>query len=101
MPESKLEQQLVRFTPHSPGVAPLRSNDSDGVEIRPSTDAIKGMQSLEALLVNKQYLELKGDVEQAIRLIKDSANSLHNAVAVAGTLTGEVYSERYLHVLTD
>ncbi|XP_033214682.1 ectopic P granules protein 5 homolog isoform X2 [Belonocnema kinseyi] len=101
MPESKLEQQLVRFTPHSPGVAPLRSNDSDAVEVRPSADAIKAMQSLEALLVNKQYLELKGDVEQAIRLIKDSANSLHNAVAVAGTLTGEIYSERYLHVLTD
>ncbi|XP_051171464.1 ectopic P granules protein 5 homolog isoform X2 [Leptopilina boulardi] len=101
MPESKSEQQVVRFTPHSPGVAPLRSNDSDLMEIRPSTDAVKAMQTLEALLINKQYLELKGDIEQAIRLIRDSANSLHNAVAVVGTLTGEIYNQRYLHVLTD
>lgn len=101
MPESKSEQQVVRFTPHSPGVAPLRSNDSDLMEIRPSVEAIKAMQNLEALLLNKQYLELKGDIEQAIRLIRDSANSLHNAVAVVGTLTGEIYNQRYLHVLTD
>ena len=101
MPESKSEQQIVRFTPHSPGVAPLISNNSDAIEVRPSNDAIKAMQSLESLLVSKQYLELKGDIEQAIRLIRDSANSLHNAVAVAGAITGEIYSQRYLHVLTD
>ncbi|XP_043464914.1 ectopic P granules protein 5 homolog isoform X3 [Leptopilina heterotoma] len=101
MPDSKSEQQVLRFTPHSPGVAPLRSNDSDLMEVRPSNDAVKAMQSLEALLLNKQYLELKGDIEQAIRLIRDSANSLHNAVAVVGTLTGEIYNQRYLHVLTD
>lgn len=71
------------------------------MEVRPSNDAVKAMQSLEALLLNKQYLELKGDIEQAIRLIRDSANSLHNAVAVVGTLTGEIYNQRYLHVLTD
>ncbi|XP_024941283.1 ectopic P granules protein 5 homolog isoform X2 [Cephus cinctus] len=101
LPESKSEQQIVRYTSHSPGVAPTRSTDNDAMEIRPSADAIKAMQSLEALLTNKQYAELKGDIEQAIKLIRDSANSLHNAVAVAGTLTAELYTQRYLHVLTE
>lgn len=91
----------MRFTPHSPGVAPSRSGDSDLLDIRPSVEAIKAMQTLEALLVNKQYAELKGDVEQAIRLIRDSANSLHNAVSIVGALTAELYNRRYLHVLTE
>lgn len=101
LPESKSEQQLVRFTPHSPGVAPLRTTDSDTMEIRPSIEAVKAMQTLEGLLLNKQYVELKGDIERAIRLIRDSANSVHNAVTVIGILTMELYNQRYLHVLTE
>ncbi|KAG7211797.1 hypothetical protein KM043_011028 [Ampulex compressa] len=101
LPESKSEQQLVRFTPHSPGVAPSRSTDPDTMEIRPSIEAVKTMQTLEGLLVNKQYAELKGDIERSIRLIRDSANSLHNAVAVVGVLTTELYNQRYLHVLAE
>ncbi|XP_012284320.1 ectopic P granules protein 5 homolog isoform X2 [Orussus abietinus] len=101
LPESKSEHQIIRFTPHAPGIAPVRSNDADSMEIRPSCEAIKAMQCLDALLVNKQYAELKGDVEQAIRMIRDSANSLHNAVNVVGSLVAELYTKRYLHVLTD
>ncbi|XP_020300063.1 ectopic P granules protein 5 homolog isoform X2 [Pseudomyrmex gracilis] len=101
LPESKSDQQLVRYTPHSPGVAPSRSTDPDTMEIRPSMEAVKTMQSLEGLLVNKQYAELRGDVERAIRLVRDSANSLHNAVEVVGALTTELYNQRYLHVLTE
>ncbi|XP_066590073.1 ectopic P granules protein 5 homolog isoform X2 [Prorops nasuta] len=101
LPESKSEQQLVRFTPHSPGVAPVRTSESDTMETRPSAEAIKAMQSLEGLLLNKQYAELKSDIERSIRLIRDSANSLHNAVCVVGTLTTELYNQRYLHVLTE
>lgn len=71
------------------------------MEIRPSVEAVKAMQSLEGLLVNKQYTELRGDVERAIRLIRDSANSLHNAVEIIGVLTMELYNQRYLHVLTE
>ncbi|XP_043289159.1 ectopic P granules protein 5 homolog isoform X2 [Venturia canescens] len=101
LPESKSEQQLIRFTPHSPGVAPARTNDSDVMEVRPSLEAIKGMQTLEALVNNKQYAELKTDVEQAIRTIKDSGNSLHNAIAITGLLATELYTRRYLHLLVD
>ncbi|XP_043670805.1 ectopic P granules protein 5 homolog isoform X1 [Vespula pensylvanica] len=101
LPESKCEHQIVRFTSHSPGVAPSRSPDPDTAEIRPSVEAIKAMQNLESLLLNKQYVELKGDIERSIRLIRDSANSLHNAVVVIGALTGELYHQRYLHVLTE
>ncbi|XP_020712165.2 ectopic P granules protein 5 homolog isoform X2 [Athalia rosae] len=101
LPESKSEQQLVRYTPHSPGVAPSRSSESDPLDVRPSADAIKAMQTLEALVTNKQYAELKGDIEQSIRMIRDSANSLHNAVAVTGILTAELYNRRYLHVLIE
>ncbi|XP_011143291.1 ectopic P granules protein 5 homolog isoform X2 [Harpegnathos saltator] len=101
LPESKSDQQLVRYTPHSPGVAPTRSTDLDAMEIRPSVDAVKAMQGLEGLLLNKQYAELRGDVERAIRLVRDSANSLHNAVEVVGILTTELYNQRYLHVLTE
>lgn len=90
----------MRYTPHSPGVAPTRSTDPDTIEIRPSVEALKAMQGLEGLLLNKQYAELRYDVERAIRLVKDSANSLHNAVEVVGTLTTELYNQRYLHVLT-
>lgn len=71
------------------------------MEIRPSAEAIKAMQSLEVLLMSKQYAELRGDVERAIRLIRDSANSLHNAVEIIGTFTAELYNQRYLHVLTE
>ncbi|KMQ96888.1 ectopic p granules protein 5-like protein, partial [Lasius niger] len=101
LPESKSDQQLVRYTPHSLGVAPSRSTDLDTMEIRPSAEAVKAMQSLEGLLMNKQYAELRGDVEKAIRLIRDSANSLHNAVEIIGALTAELYNQRYLHVLTE
>ncbi|XP_053972222.1 ectopic P granules protein 5 homolog [Hylaeus volcanicus] len=101
LPESKSEQQIVRFTPHSPGVAPLRTDDDDSMEIRPSTEAIKAMQTLERLLISKQYTELKGDIERSIRLIRDSANSIHNAVAVIGVLATELYKQRYLHVLIE
>ncbi|KYQ47638.1 hypothetical protein ALC60_13394 [Trachymyrmex zeteki] len=101
LPESKSDQQLVRYTSHSPGVAPSRLTDPDTMEIRPSTEAVKAMQNLEGLLVNKQYAELRGDVERAIRLIKDSANSLHNVVEIVGILAMELYNQRYLHVLTD
>lgn len=101
LPESKnSEQQMVRFTPHAPGVAP-RSNDPDPTEVRPSSDAVRAMQFLEALLTNKQYVELKSDIEQSIRLIKDPANSLHNAVVIVGVLVAELYGQRYLHVLTE
>jgi len=71
------------------------------MEIRPSAEAVKAMQSLEGLLTNKQYAELRGDVERAIKLIRDSANSLHNAVEIVGVLTTELYNQRYLHVLTE
>lgn len=105
LPESKADHQLVRFTPHAAGVAPTRANNEqhqpDSLEVRPSADAVKSMQTLESLLTNKQYAELRGDIEQAIRLIRDSANSLHNAVEVVGTLTAELYHQRYLHVLID
>lgn len=101
LPESKSEQQLIRFTPHSPGVTPARTNDADVMEIRPSLEAIKGMQALESLVTNKQYAELKTDVEQAIRMIKDSGNSLHNAVAITGLIATELYTRRYLHLLVD
>ncbi|XP_011312078.1 ectopic P granules protein 5 homolog isoform X2 [Fopius arisanus] len=101
LPDSKSEQQIVRFTPHSPGIAPLRSNEVDTLEIRPNADAVKGIQCLEALICNKQYAELRGDVEAALRIIRDSANSLHNAVNITGTLTNELYNDRYLRVLTD
>ncbi|XP_063978440.1 ectopic P granules protein 5 homolog isoform X2 [Diachasmimorpha longicaudata] len=101
LPDSKSEQQIVRFTPHSPGIAPLRSNEVDTLEIRPNADAVKGIQCLEALVTNKQYGEVKGDIEGALRIIRDSANSLHNAVSITGTLTNELYSDRFLHVLTD
>ncbi|KAM0728306.1 Ectopic P granules protein 5-like protein [Formica fusca] len=101
LPESKSDQQLVRYTPHSPGVAPSRSTDPDTMEIRPSAEAVKAMQNLEGLLMNKQYAELRGDVERAIRLIRDSANSLHNAVEIIGAFTAELYNQRYLHVLTE
>lgn len=101
LPESKSDQQLVRYTPHSLGVAPTRSTDPDAMEIRPSAEAVKAMQGLEGLLPNKQYTELRGDVERSIRLIRDSANSLHNAVEFIGALTTELYNQRYLHVLTE
>nr|XP_033322179.1 ectopic P granules protein 5 homolog isoform X1 [Megalopta genalis] len=101
LPESKSEQQLVRYNPHSPGVAPVRTADPDSMDIRPSTEAIKAMQTLERLLLNKQYVELKGDIERSIRLIRDSGNSIHNAVTVIGVLTMELYNQRYLHVLID
>lgn len=90
----------MRFTPHSPGVAPLRTADLDSMDIRPSTEAIKAMQTLERLLLSKQYVDLKGNIERSIRLIRDSANSLHNAVTVVGLLATELYKQRYLHVLT-
>ncbi|XP_003703213.1 ectopic P-granules autophagy protein 5 isoform X2 [Megachile rotundata] len=98
LPESKSEQQLVRYTPYSPGVA-ATGTDPDAVEIRPSSEAIKAMQTLEGLVLNKQYLELKGDIERSIRLIRDPANSLHNATVIIGALTTELYNQRYLHVL--
>lgn len=101
LPESKSDEQLIRFTPHSPGVAPTRSNDSEIMDIRPSAEAIKAMQNLEALVNNKQYAEMKTDVEQAIKFIKDSANSLHNGITITGLLTSELYNQKYLHVLTD
>lgn len=100
LPESKSEQQLVRFTPYAPGVASTGQADPDAVEIRPSSEAIKAMQTLEGLVLNKQYLELKGDIERSIRLIRDPANSLHNATVIIGALTTELYNQRYLHVLT-
>ncbi|XP_076652381.1 ectopic P-granules autophagy protein 5 isoform X1 [Halictus rubicundus] len=101
LPESKSDQQLVRFTPNSPGVAPVRTADPDSLDIRPSAEAIKAMQTLERLSLNKQYVELKGDIERSIRLIRDSGNSIHNAVTVIGVLTMELYNQRYLHVLMD
>ncbi|XP_076238292.1 ectopic P-granules autophagy protein 5 [Calliopsis andreniformis] len=101
LPESKSEQQVVRFTPHSPGVAPLTATDSDAMEIRPSTEAVKAMQTLEGLTLNKQYVELKGDIERSIRLIRDSSNSMHNMVTIIGVLTMELYNQRYLHVLNE
>ncbi|KOC63485.1 Ectopic P granules protein 5 like protein, partial [Habropoda laboriosa] len=101
LPESKSEQQLVRFTPHSPGVASSRTVDPDVMEIRPSTEAIKAMQTLEGLVLNKQYAELKVYIERSIQLIRDPANSLHNAAMIVGKLTNELYNQRYLHVLID
>ncbi|KAK1120451.1 hypothetical protein K0M31_012430 [Melipona bicolor] len=101
LPESKSEQQIVRFTPHSPGVALSKTNEPDTMEIRPSAEAIKAMQALEGLLLNKQYATLKGDIERSIKLIRDPANSLHNATAILGVLTTELYNQRYLHVLID
>lgn len=91
----------MRFTPHAPGVAPARSIDLDTIDVRPSPDVLKGLQALENLLTNKQYGELKGDIEKAIKLIRDSANSLHNAVNIVGLLITELYHEKYLHVLTE
>lgn len=102
LPESKLEQQqLVRYTPHSPGVAASKTSEPDVTEVRPSIEAIKAMQTLEGLVLNKQYVDLKGDIERSIKLIKDPANSLHNAKMIVGALTTELYNQRYLHVLLD
>ncbi|XP_076765337.1 ectopic P-granules autophagy protein 5 isoform X1 [Xylocopa sonorina] len=99
LPESKSEEQLVRFTPHSAGVASPRTGELDVMEIRPSAEAIKAMQTLEGLILNKQYMEFKGDIERSIKLIRDPANSLHNATIIIGVLTTELYNQRYLHVL--
>ncbi|XP_043590253.1 ectopic P granules protein 5 homolog isoform X3 [Bombus pyrosoma] len=101
LPESKSEQQIVRFTPDSPGVASSKTNESNVLEIRPSTEAIKAMQALEGLLLNKQYVTLTGDIERSIKLIRNPANSLHNATVILGVLTTELYNQRYLHVLID
>lgn len=101
LPESKSEHQMIRFTPHSPGVALSKTSESDIIEIRPNSEAIKGMQSLEGLVLNKQYVTLKGDIERSIKLIRDPANSLHNATIIIGILTTELYNQRYLHVLID
>ncbi|CAB0036559.1 unnamed protein product [Trichogramma brassicae] len=94
--QSTSSTQLVRFTPHSPGVAPPRSDieSQASAEVRPSPEAVKAMQSLESLLGSKQYTELKNEIEQAIRIIRDSANSLHNSNEVCGALTAELYSQR-------
>ncbi|XP_014236749.1 ectopic P granules protein 5 homolog isoform X1 [Trichogramma pretiosum] len=101
--QSTSSTQLVRFTPHSPGVAPPRSDieSQASAEVRPSPEAVKAMQSLESLLGSKQYTELKNEIEQAIRIIRDSANSLHNSNEVCGALTAELYSQRYLHPITE
>ncbi|XP_026298515.1 ectopic P granules protein 5 homolog isoform X2 [Apis mellifera] len=101
LPESKSEHQMIRFTPHSPGVALSKISEPDIIEIRPNSEAIKGMQSLEGLVLNKQYVTLKGDIERSIKLIRDPANSLHNATIIIGILTTELYNQRYLHVLID
>ena len=95
--------QLVRFTPHAPGVAPPRSDleSQASAEVRPSAEAVKAMQGLEALLVNKQYADLKSEIEQAVRIIRDSANSMHNALEVCVSLTAELYTHRYLHLITE
>ncbi|XP_058795354.1 ectopic P granules protein 5 homolog isoform X2 [Phymastichus coffea] len=94
------QPQVVRFTPHAPGVAPPLEQQQSA-EIRPNAEAVRAMQTLEALLLNKQYAELKGDVELSIKMIRDSANSLHNALEVCGALVAEIYSQRYLHVIAE
>ncbi|XP_014203959.1 ectopic P granules protein 5 homolog isoform X2 [Copidosoma floridanum] len=107
--EQTQSNQVVRYTEHSPGVATLRSpsldldsnQNSPSLDVRPSTEAIRAMQSLEALLTNKQYAELKHDIEQSIQIIRDSKNSMHNALDNCGVLVAELYSQRYLHVLTE
>ncbi|XP_017889287.1 ectopic P granules protein 5 homolog isoform X2 [Ceratina calcarata] len=103
LPECKSSvDQLVRYAAYSPGVAPTSNSETDSeTDIRPSLEAVKAMQALEGLLLNKQFAEVKCDVERAIRLIKDPGNSLHNATAVIGTMATEIYNQRYLHVLID
>ncbi|XP_011503160.1 PREDICTED: ectopic P granules protein 5 homolog [Ceratosolen solmsi marchali] len=100
--QQQQQQQIVRFRPHSPGVAPPRVGaDPEEMEARPSVEAVRAMQALEVLAANKQYAELRTDVEQSVRMIRDSANSLHNALEICGSLVAELYSQGYLHVLTE
>lgn len=107
--EQTQSNQVIRYTEHAPGVSIPRSSSNDldsnqnslGLELRPSSEAVKAMQSLEALLTNKQYAEFKQDVEQSIRIIRDSKNSLHNALENFGSLVAELYNRRYLHVITE
>ncbi|OAD55805.1 Ectopic P granules protein 5 like protein, partial [Eufriesea mexicana] len=101
LPESKSDEQLVRFTPDSPGVALSITTEPDVMEVRPSREAVEAMKTLEGLILNKQYVTLKGNIERSIKLIRDPANSLHNAVEIIGVLTTELYNQRYLHVLID
>jgi hypothetical protein len=100
--QGQQQQQLVRFRPYSPGVAPLRAgNEQDEAEARPSAEAIRAMQALEVLATNKHYTELRADVDQSVRMIRDSANSLHNALEICGALVAELYNQGFLHVLTE
>ncbi|KAF7993173.1 hypothetical protein HCN44_006233 [Aphidius gifuensis] len=102
LPESKSEQPIVRFTPHSPGTIMSSSMSPDLInEVQPNPDAVKGIQNLETMITNKQYGEFKDDIELAIKMIKDSENSLHNAVSITGKLTMQLYTKQYLHILID
>ncbi|KAJ8667148.1 hypothetical protein QAD02_008810 [Eretmocerus hayati] len=95
------QQQIVRFTAHAPGVAPCREGDGVEAEVRPSSEAVKAMQSLESLLSNKQFAELRADIEQSVRIVRDSGNSLHNVRDVCAALVAELYTQRYLHCITE
>jgi hypothetical protein len=65
----------------------------------PTTEAVKALNSLESLMNNKHYQELRTSVELAVKLVTDPNNSLHNASYVLGVLATDLFQQQYLSVL--
>jgi len=74
------------------------SPDAAG-QLFPSTEAVKALNSLELLVNSKHYQELRSSVENAVKLVTDPSNSLHNASYILGVLATDLFQHKYLLVL--
>ncbi|XP_069674865.1 ectopic P granules protein 5 homolog isoform X3 [Periplaneta americana] len=75
------------------------SSSEATIQLSPSTEAVKALNTLESLVNSKHYQELRGSVELAVKYVTDPTNSLHNASYVLGLLATDLYQQQYLLVL--
>ncbi|KAI5698317.1 hypothetical protein M8J75_005068 [Diaphorina citri] len=89
-----MTSQYVRQTALAPGH--LSSTSSDLV---PSAEALRSVSQLEQLLSDKNYTDLKSQIELALTYIRSADNSLHNCDQFIMRLAKQLYSEAYIQAV--
>nr|XP_018914987.1 PREDICTED: ectopic P granules protein 5 homolog [Bemisia tabaci] len=83
---------FIRCSKDAPGAV----SDTSG-ELTPSVEALKSLNSLECLLSEKSFVELKNIIELCISMIKGPENSLENGDNFVLSIARLLFPEGYLH----
>ena len=102
MPVDTSQSTLLRITPNAPGHIkdPIRSQPAANALATPTKQAEQVANSLEGLLANKNYSQLKEYVSYSVVFLHDMNHSLMNSTELLVYLCTALYTnERFLDTL--